>query len=421
MSAPSSIPSAAQLSKKCYGTYEETTGESPPAECTDRLDCLTKFIFFDRNLQEGFLREMVDWEMLTGEPNGAHSSIADFACCSASAATVTTNYDDLIELAARLLRARAFLPARTPADANQPPPPSPLVKLHGCITDRLFTVWCKEQLDASANDDINTVVRRRVTEWAGWLRANLAGHVFLIAGFWTDWAYLSEVLRDCLKGLKPSSVFILDPKTPAELQATASDLWEWTQQHRATHIPEKAEPFLLELRRQYSRNFITAALKQGEGEFTLLKPGAQADHSLPDIPIDDLYQIRRDLSGSIKSVNARWPDVSVVPTARTHLILRNQGFQIDGPFYSGGHNGKQTTVRVIATGASLMSTIKRNYGAEPPQPKPIDYVICVGAREDGGAPGDLVRSDTKPTIVRRGSNAMWLSDTTARELGLLSA
>ena len=87
----------------------------------------------------------------------------------------------------------------------------------------------------------------------------------MVVGFWTDWAYLNDVLAKAMTGFEPRTVVLVDPADPKVLQGVAPQLWGWANQQETEffHVREEADAFLDELRIMFSRCFIKKALDGG--------------------------------------------------------------------------------------------------------------------------------------------------------------
>jgi len=98
--------------------------------------------------------------------------------------------DDLIKRAAEQLGEPKASVALTRAETARPYPHALHVKLHGCFRrDVPGTLWSKHQLTYHP-------FQQRVEEFAQWLPGQLQDKDLVFVGFWSDWAYLNQVLGE---------------------------------------------------------------------------------------------------------------------------------------------------------------------------------------------------------------------------------
>src|SRR5882757_2657421 len=95
MASPSSVPSAADMLEAAANKYKRITGADPPR---DRLESLLEYLISNNQFLL-FLNNLVDWVPFRSRPNEGHFAVADFLSCSALDLAVTTNVDELIEIA----------------------------------------------------------------------------------------------------------------------------------------------------------------------------------------------------------------------------------------------------------------------------------------------------------------------------------
>ncbi len=76
-------------------------------------------------------------------------------------------------------------------------------------------------------------------------------------------------------------------------------------------------------------------------------------------------------------------------------------------------NGKR--IRLVHGAGELLSSVKSRFSGEPPPPVGLDFVICVGAIDDGGAPVNVVRDQGQANIIRGGISGEWLTLEQARQ------
>ena len=169
--------------------------------------------------QSVFLKTLIPWNELVGEPNAGHRAIGDLLASRAASAALSTNVDPMVEQWAkgRKIAMRAAIEATEAALFSDIS--APLLKLHGCIDrNREETLWAPQQLADAA-------VQQRLARWANWIQLNLPGRDLLVVGFWTDWGYLNEAIDGLLSGLALASVAVIDPANSATLRTRAPALW----------------------------------------------------------------------------------------------------------------------------------------------------------------------------------------------------
>jgi hypothetical protein len=213
-------------------------------------------------LKSPFIKQLVPWEEFVRPPNCGHAAIADFLITRAAASDLSANYDILIERRAWDYGADF----RSSLDGDQATSTfihSPLLKVHGCtMLDPQETVWAKSQLN-------DPVVADRIAKSKTWMLANLRERDLLVVGFWSDWAYLNEVLGKAMLGVTPLSVIVVDKASTEQLEAKAPDLWALahSKQVRFAHVQESGADFLDQLRRAFSRAYLRKVLRAGKNAF----------------------------------------------------------------------------------------------------------------------------------------------------------
>jgi hypothetical protein len=329
----------------------------------------------------------------------------------------------LIEAGAMELGADSFTPALDANQANIPHKHSPFVKLHGCASDQDHTLWCRSQLDGGQPvSDANQTIRDRLESLKIWLGANLREKTVLFVGFWTDWSYLGSVLAESVDSVHIPLVVLVDPLTDAELTAKAPELWAWANAStQFIHLAATAEVFLPRLREGFSRNLLTRVLRESADGFRATKPGAPipaADFAALSNP--DLYSLRRDVYGVPSTRIPRYsqPDGSMDAVGRAHLLLRHGGARLDGPRYL---NAAGQRIRLVNGKTKLLNRVQNEFAEETPfvTGTDDDIVICAGATDDGGTPGDISKGSAVPTVVRPGSTTEWITLELALARGLL--
>jgi hypothetical protein len=93
--APSNLMSAAQVSQACYNKYQ--TIAHLPVALRDDIDALAGHFHGCNEFKTIFVRSLVPWNDLVGEPNTGHAAAADFLICGLARAVLSANFDPLIE------------------------------------------------------------------------------------------------------------------------------------------------------------------------------------------------------------------------------------------------------------------------------------------------------------------------------------
>ena len=180
IASPSDLLSARRVAQICYDQYRPIE-ELPPA-LRDNISGLAGHFYDSGQFQSVFLKKLVPWNELVGEPNSGHQAIGDLLASRAASAALSTNFDTMIEQWAKSHK----LAMRGAVEPHEAAPfadlMAPLLKLHGCIDrTRDETLWALQQL-------AEPEVQGRLTGWANWIHLNLPGKDLLIVGFWTDGA-----------------------------------------------------------------------------------------------------------------------------------------------------------------------------------------------------------------------------------------
>jgi hypothetical protein len=415
---PSAVPGAVALTQQIIGEYNRRVLSPLPPAATANLEALSEYLFAGGH-QSLFVRDLVEWRPFTRNPNSGHQAVADFLTSGAIQYGVTTNFDELVELASRDLGVDRFDAAFNSASANINHKHQTYLKIHGCVRDPDHTLWCHSQLNGPLPVSFaNQTVRDRLDSSRAWLGANLPEKDLVFIGFWSDWSYLNDVLETCFNSVHGSLVVLVDPQDDTTLKAKAPALWTWANTSTEfRHLPEKGDDFLKELRSRFSRNLLERVLMSAATAFQDMKPGSTLPAtSFSTVSLEDLYAFRRDTGGvsSIRIPRYTEPEDSMNAVGRAHLLLRHAGATLDGSRYvKGGHR-----FRVVNGKTKLISEIRQDFAEEPPAPLLDDVVICAGGTEDGGVPSHIVRGSTPPTVVRSGTSARWISLETAVAEGL---
>ena len=323
---------------------------------------------------------------------------------------VSTNVDALIENAGDQLFGNVAMGVSAAALATLPPNKSPLLKVHGCWSEPLGTIWAPHQVDTEP-------VRSKLEECSRWLEMKLQDRDILIVGFWTDWSYLNQVLERVLGRVTPSRVVVVDPCDTNTLRSKAPALYDLGRRARVEffHVRESGDKFLDGVRASFSRAYIRQVLRAGlfayeadrqDVDATWLEP-AETDSTI-------LWQIRRDLEGC----NPNEPGQQLEPPEEpllgmTVLQLRARGAVPDGRYW----NMDGRIVRVLRTANRPLHEVQAAFARESAPAAAAHVTIAVGA-ELIGTPANIVRGLGNGTIAR-GTTGLWYSRIDAiRELGL---
>ena len=220
MAPPSSLPSARRVAELCYDEYRlAVVLDLDPALRAD-LQGIAEYFLALNTLQTVFIEAIVPWSKFIRPPNPGHKAIADFLISRVVEASISTNYDTLIERCG-VDYGFDFQSALDGDEAirlaNRQ---GPLLKLHGCSNrDRLTTLWTPQQISKPPISD-------RLQKSENWMSTNLRQKDLLIVGFWSDWHYLNEIFSSTLSTLMPSSVTVIDQLDRQKLQQKEPYLWD---------------------------------------------------------------------------------------------------------------------------------------------------------------------------------------------------
>jgi hypothetical protein len=382
MAPPSSLLSAPHLARQIADEYRRRTGVTLPTALSSDLERLVKKLWDGGDF--GFLiQSLIDWKPFRRTPNDGHFAIADRLGCDAISFAVTTNYDYLVEIAARELCEMDFMAALDGVEANEQRDHGVYLKLHGCcVRQREHTVWFREQL--ATDNHIKAAVAKSET----WLRAALLNRDLLFVGFWSDWSYLEDVLLSVLRLVTPNRVFVVDPGELAFLETKAPKLWQWT--HNAVdfeHVPESGADFLGDLRRRFCVNFVDRVFELA---------------NLPAIPnttsLDAADELRRDACGRPhgEPLRDREPSNHMQLLARDHKVMIDHGASLEGARYL--LNGRY--FRLVNGAGQLLHDVRFAYEHESPAVERADVIVCSGADDDGGGPAYLTHTAISSTTLR---------------------
>jgi hypothetical protein len=406
MAPPSSLPSARQLAMDCFPKYEQAIRSPLPPAIREDLEAQCKFALERGELQKLFLEKLVIWRPFVRNPNKGHATIADFLSTGAVCSAVTTNFDFLVEQAAENLGEDMFQSALNAAEAAPSRPHKPYLKIHGCARrDRNNTLWCKQQIVATST------LHSRIESCKTWLQANLVAKDLMLVGFWSDWSYLIDIFQDCIGGVEPRLVIVVDPQSPANLQTKAPALWAWATNadHEFRHAQESGADFLDELRRRISFQFLEGVINNAKASYQAITNNVYARESTFDVNLstDELYSFRRDIEGipPTRIARAKAPASGMQLIGTVVMRLVEAGATFEGAEFM--LNLKR--IRVLQGAGEVLSLIKKKFEAEQ-SPLAADVVICVGAREDGEAPASIVRGLSASTIIKPATASNWVTD-----------
>jgi hypothetical protein len=407
MPLPSNLMSAVVVARACYNKWVPI--EELPAHMREDIDALAGYFHSAGTFKSVFIRKLVPWNDLVGEPNKGHAAVADFLVCRAAHAALSANFDPLIEQWAER-RKIALLGALTGAEAVEfTNNTSPLLKFHGCLhRGRADTLWTQAQLgDADVQD--------RVATCSQWMNLHLPGKNLLIVGFWTDWGYLNGVLADAFTIGDAASVTVVDLETEVQLQAKAPDLWQRLTNAGGpfTVVQASGDKALEELRMEFSKVW-------AKKFFHLAAPSIEASGGVYDATAvdptnwtcDELYDLRRDAEGVPydHAAERKEPPPEGAAAAYIHVLLAKAGATREGAIYV--HGGQK--VRVVQGAGQALESVRQKYN-EPPALASPEIVVCAGAHA-AGTPGAVIASGKGASIVRpaRGGAAEWLTMDEAR-------
>ena len=407
MAPPSKLPSALHIAEEVDEKYREITGQQLRDDIQNDLGKIADYFLDTDRFVSDFINQLVPWQLFSGDNNKGHDAIADFLGCRILKFALTTNFDFLIEKAAKNFGENDF---RAVVDENELLPTgrpyNPLLKLHGCETrDRTKTIWTMKQFD----DD--QIINTRVDAFQTWMRGNIRGCDIVILGFWTDWSYINNLLFDSINRFEPNSVILVDPLDDEDLKLKAPNLWEWVTSDAVDfrHIQTSAADFLDELRIEFSKRYIEKILEASKDTYAAIvnKEFGQEISLNQDMSSIDLYDIRRDLCGRTRSEIVRDKDCRDDQnlTGAAHLIMMEKGAELKGPYYS--LDG--SIYRIINGLGNAISKIREKYTSEPPMTPEIDVTICVGAISDGDVPDNILRKNKPNDIIRPSVSGEWVN------------
>ena len=408
MAPPSDIPSARAVAQSCFDKYQLVIDpDCDPALRCD-LEAFAEYFADSGTLKSVFIERLVPWEEFVRPPNDGHAAIADFLIVRAAVAALSSNYDTLIERHA----SEYGFDFRSSLDGDEANYHSttqgPLLKFHGCSNrDRHSTIWAPSQLcDAS--------VSQRLTTIKTWMAANLRAKDFLILGFWSDWAYLNQIVSSSLDDMEPHSVTLVDLASQEELERKAPELWAIATANNVNfdHVRESAADFLAELRHSFSTGYLRQVLHAGRATLEV-ETGVPCDATwfeMAELDNEALYDLRRDSEGipNGRPATRHRPENAEV-VGFTHLLLKRAGAAQTNLGYM--LNGQ--TIRVVNGAGTFLTSLQRKFAEAPARPK-ADVTIAAGAT-DLPVPGNIVRAGRVDDIIRPEAAGVWLDLNRARE------
>jgi len=412
MAPPSNLPSARAVSEICFDKYIVAIDPACDPALRQNLETFAEHFVPLGTLKSIFIRALVPWNLFTGHPNLGHTAIADFLLTGTAVAALSANYDFLIERCAWDYGSEFRASLDGDQAIIQSTKHSPLLKFHGCQNlDPEETVWTKSQLTTPT-------LAARLDKSRVWMAANLREKDLLVVGFWTDWAYLNDVIGKALSGVTPLSVTVVDLAKPQQLEDKAPDLWALAHAEHVTftHVEQDGGQFLDELRRAFSRSFLRKVVRAGVAVFEA-ETGVACDPQwleVPDHGSQALYGLRRDAEGVPHTLPARQKaPAASEPLGFFHLLLRRAEATQTTEGYS--YNGQ--TIRVVNGANNVLSRMAARY-AEPPSVPAAEITAAIGAT-NLWLPDDIVRAGIPGDIVRPATASRWLDFAAAREaLGL---
>jgi len=411
MPEPSDLPSARELAAHCANKHAMVSGDVLSDELREDIEAQAQYFRERAQLESYFLERLVDWKPFFGEPNEGHYAIADLLLCRAADLSVSANVDTLVERAAEELGETDFEACIRGSEAAVPRHYQPLLKIHGCARrGRRDTLWCREQLQEPE-------WQARILDTARWLTGRLSERDLVFVGYWTDWAYLNEVLAQVIENGRPRSVTLIDPSPPEALRAKAPDLWNWAHRDGIAfhHLQIPGTEFLQKLRHRFSYLLLKRIAAVGAEAFE-----RNTSSPCPSFPIldsssnEDLYDLRRDWSGVRRDQVTRRRDAepSDELLSKTLCDLLAAGAITDGALFI--TNGRR--VRLFQASGRMLYTVKAELSGDTTSFDAPEVTVCVGAYDDGGVPENLVRSGRGSTIIRPGISGEWCTHEKANDI-----
>ena len=396
--SPSNLLSAVEVSRSCFDKYKPI--ETLSAALRDDIDKLAEHFFSQGQFERLFIRDLVPWERLVGEPNTGHAAIGDLLTCGAARGVASANFDTLIEQwwSHHRVSFRASLNGQEATDYDH----RPLLKFHGCMNlNREATLWTHAQLDHAKYE-------KAITSCKTWMSLNLPSRDLVVVGFWTDWGYLNEVLAEALKDKNFNSVTVIDPAETAELIKKAPVLWDiLSKTPHFQHLSLSGSDGLEEIRNAYSKVWVKKLYALGKPLFDERKgecPPELLDVS--EMETEALYDLRRDAEGVAhnQAAKTREPILEAAQTALAHLLFAAKSIRVRS-----WYNIEGKTVRIVHGAGQGLDTVKRRF-EQAPLATQADIVVCAGSLNQG-VPAYLISRGQNNNVVRPepGGGAEWLT------------
>lgn len=407
MAPPSNLPSARKLANTCYDDCVLSIDPNCNPALRDDLEALAEHFASLGLLKSVFIERLVPWSAFTRPSNPGHAAIADFLVTRAAVASLSANYDILIERRAWEYGSD-FKGALDGDEATvHASTQGPLLKFHGCsFRDRASTVWALSQLG-------DETIANRIKKSRVWMAANLRKKDLLVVGFWSDWEYLNRIIGSALEDVDPLSITVVDSSDSEQLESKAPELWALAHKAHVTfaHVQESGADVLDELRRVFSTNYLRKILAMAREAFEE-NAGVTCDSGwleIAEFDSETLYGWRRDAEGvpsSKPAVRKRPGDWGAL--GLFHLLLRQAGAEQCAEGYR--MNGR--TIRVINGATTILSDLRARFVEAPAAVFP-DIVVAVGAT-NLGLPANVVRAGRPGDVVRPAARGAWFDVEGAR-------
>ncbi len=411
MAPPSSLPSAASIAKTAKQKYDATFGTTR-SPLPESIDDQAQFFFEQNELVTSYLRQYVDHHAFAAYPNDGHFAIADLLITNALTIGVSTNVDILIETAGNHLSGHVSTGLTRNQVAAFPPDVSPLLKLHGCWSDKSTTIWAVGQVSEPET-------KQRLEDCSAWLSQQLLDRDLIVVGYWTDWDYINDLLAMSLEASNPNRIIVVDPCDSAEFEEKAPVLYELGQNRAAEfyHVQESGAVFLNQLRVNFSSSLIRRVLHAGKDAYSdSMNENVNEDWlEHPSSDANVLWHIRRDLEGCSPGVPSTKREPVIEPLlGMTILRLRAKGANADDSYWN--LNGQK--IRVIRTPNQILSEVQSTFEAEKLSPiLAPDIVIAVGAA-DLSLPSSVARVGGTGSIARAAATRWFSRETAESELDI---
>ena len=93
--SPSDLLSAPAVARICYDRYRPIEELPPPLR--EDIAGLASHFYGNGEFQSLFLKRLVPWNELVGQPNSGHGAVGDLLASRAASAALSTNVDVMIE------------------------------------------------------------------------------------------------------------------------------------------------------------------------------------------------------------------------------------------------------------------------------------------------------------------------------------